>query len=874
MPKTPRCKPRFLSPGLVAVGFLLVAAGAWSSPVSYHINAELNSSGDLLGTATVIIRNESSEPLSVVELRPNETRITRVECLAESVRAAVALDNGVLVVEPAIAPGDSLILELGFAGRGRQAGPLVVFRGWYPEVGPGRSADFSVKLTVPGELVVAATGGRVNQQEELAWMRWPPEFRKLTQPNRKVLEFTATSVPEFVWAAGADLVLLDADSSLEVLARYQDRFAWLDAPQVAREVIDYYSGWYGPSPSGESQISNCQLPIGNRKSVNGHVTVVDAYRCLGSDESYPGLALATSRPVTLTRVFEQALARQLACQWFRGPDARVTDGLAEFSAMRFLESAYGPGNMLALPFDFFALRGASAEYVNRLLVYLAETNHLLGPEAPENPLLRQAYDARTGLFFAGLARSIGPDSFDLALRRFLSTERTEADFADMFGQPARAWFERPGPWDNAVRSVRRSKIGTDVRLSQRGHVAPVEVKVDYATGMSERLVWNPARGPTLSLDGPVRCVTVDPDQEFVETDRWNNSWPRRVEAKPVFSLPSFEAYQCFYGPYAWYDNYHGVQMGAWVQGREFIIGGPLRGRHMWMLSETYSTRLDDWHTSASYQTPVSPVSDRLRFSLLLDYSLLAAGVRVNFVQELGNAFGLPNGVIDVGYRFYDLYDTKFRDTFAWDVSRIADLRLRLEHAAGNRVVRSKHALVVSRGMSELGGNYRFWKATFEENLRVDFGARTSITVRGFAGYINGEIPNQEQFYLSGGLYTNQDEPVSWGLEGMSSGQEHWHYDADVNCRGFSGTWRHGRFGYGANVFLYPVRQVALFFDAGNVSDSPRVARTWEPKLDAGVRLRLGPMYADFPFWRYSQEAGHEFAFRWMLGLKLSGLLGG
>jgi len=839
----------------VAVGILLLAAAALSSSVSYHINAELNSSGDLLGTATVMVRNESSELMSVVELRSNETRITRVECLGESVRAAVALDNGVLVVEPAVAPGDSLVLELSFAGRGRQAGPLAVFRGWYPRVGPGRSADFRVKLTVPGALVVAATGSRVNQQEELAWMRWPPEFRKLTQPNRKVVEFSATSVPEFVCAVSADLVLLDADSSLEVLARCPDRFAWLGAPQVAREVIDYYSGWYGPSP-------------------NGHVTVVDAYRCLGSDESYPGVAFATSRPVTLTRVLEQALARQLAYQWFGGPDARVAGGLSEFSAMRFLEAAYGPGNMLALPFDIFALRGASAEYVNRLLVYLAETNHLLGPDAPESSLLRQAYDARTGLFLAGLARRIGPDSFDSALRRFVASGRTEADLADVLGQPARAWLERPGPWDNAVRSVRRSKAGTEVRLSQRGLAEPVKVKVDYATGMSERLVWDPANGPTLSLAGLVRRVTVDPDREFVETDRWNNSWPRRFEVKPVFSLPSFEAYQCFYGPYAWYDNYHGVQMGAWVQGREFVIGGPLRGRHMWMLAETYSTRLDDWHTSASYQTPVSPVSDRLRFSLLIDYSLLAAGARVNFVQELGNAFGLPNGVIDIGYRFYDLYDIKFRDTTAWDVSRIADLRLRLEHAAGNRVLRSKHAVNFARGMTELGGNYRFWKATFEENLRVDLGARTSITVRGFAGYISGDIPNQEQFYLSGGLYTNQDEPVSWGLAGMSSGQERWHYDADVNCRGFVGTWAHGRFGYGANVFLYPVRQVALFFDAGNVSDSPGVAGTWEPKLDAGVRLRLGPVYADFPFWRYSRKAGHEFAFRWMLGLKLSGLLGG
>jgi hypothetical protein len=46
-------------------------------------------------------------------------------------------------------------------------------------------------------------------------------------------------------------------------------------------------------------------------------------------------------------------------------------------------------------------------------------------------------------------------------------------------------------------------------------------------------------------------------------------------------------------------------------------------------------------------------------------------------------------------------------------------------------------------------------------------------------------------------------------------------------------------------------------------------------MDAGVRLKLGPMYADFPFWRYQVGTGrHEFAFRWMLGFKMGGILGG
>jgi hypothetical protein len=182
---------------------------------------------------------------------------------------------------------------------------------------------------------------------------------------------------------------------------------------------------------------------------------------------------------------------------------------------------------------------------------------------------------------------------------------------------------------------------------------------------------------------------------------------------------------------------------------------------------------------------------------------------------------------------------------------------------------------------------------------------SGITVRAFAGYIFGSVPAQDQFYLSGGLTSNSSEPVSWGYEGWTSGQEHWHYDADANCRGWAGEYLHGACAYGLNVYLQPVKFIQPFFDLGNVAqngDCPEnrglslrravcdsqglspgflrgtvpIFRTlWPPRMDAGIRLKLGPLYADFPIWRYSVADGrHEFAFRWTLGFRLSDLTSG
>jgi hypothetical protein len=42
-------------------------------------------------------------------------------------------------------------------------------------------------------------------------------------------------------------------------------------------------------------------------------------------------------------------------------------------------------------------------------------------------------------------------------------------------------------------------------------------------------------------------------------------------------------------------------------------------------------------------------------------------------------------------------------------------------------------------------------------------------------------------------------------------------------------------------------------------------------MDAGIRLRLGPAYADLPLWRWQVGSPAEFTPRVMFGLNLSGL---
>ena len=674
-----------------------------------------------------------------------------------------------------------------------------------------------------------------------------------------------------------DHILVEKAASTTILltARPGDELRWIQLGDEARRFADSLTAWYGP----------CSRDT---------LWVFDAAGLVDRDSVAENFIFLRQRPVPSTRWQERRLCLLLAEQWLGSADddssGWVALGLASHAVSRYLDAAYGPTNLLDLPFSSSLLAGLGDDYLKRVLYYVAASNRLL-PELPSlagdsSLVLAELRQAQAGLFVRMLREQAGHEVFDRAVRlyresgdadvrkgdsfiRALSVE-SQRDFCLMF----RGWQQAGAFCDYAVTGVKTRGNEVEVGLRRAGTVSmSFELELRFAEGTVARhlvdslVAGQPVRFPTA---GRLKQVVLDPDRKLLEPDRWNNYWPRRVEVQPIFALPSLEAYQFFYGPYAWYDNYHGVQLGAWAQGRQFIASGPLHGRHMWTLSETYSTRINDWHTGASYITPLDFISRRLRVSFLGDYSLTAAGVRLSLLQEFGKAFGTPNGLVDFGYRFFDLRDLIGRDTLAWQEARTGEVRLRLIHNYGTGPVSGSQQVYLGRGLSAFGGEgrYRYWKASMEEACEVKLTRRCLLRLRIFAGAIQGSIPAQDQFYLSGGLQPTSSEPVSWGLKGMSSAQEHWHYDNDVNCRGFSGEYRHGEFAYGANCYVGVLPFVLPFFDFGNVAESLDAPGFGRPLMDAGLRLKLGPLYADFPFWRYSDAAGHEFAFRWMLGLKL------
>jgi len=647
-----------------------------------------------------------------------------------------------------------------------------------------------------------------------------------------------------------------------------------------RLIAGLYHNWFGPWQFSE-------------------LVIVDTALVKEGTFSAQHLVIIRQKPVPFTRLFERSLASEIARLWFdseRTQEPFLVDGLAAYAVTRYLEAVYGEDNLLDLPAQIPFISGVSDFYLHQVYYYAAAVNNLAGvlDEFSEKSVDRFAFDwvykSQAVLIMKTLEIELGREVIDAGIRHYRQANQNIAAFLACLSAAAgpekeviiNRLFRQDGRNDLRINRVFRQGENVIINLSARSALnLPIEVKTVFAGNSFRVDTVNLGKKAQVifATNKRVKQVILDPEHKVLEPDRWNNIYPCQVRVKPIFALPDFQAYQIFYGPWFWYDNYRGFQPGVWFQGRRFIDAGPVRGEHNWTLLHNYASKKSDWHTGISYQTPLLFYPTRLRLYIGADNSFRDRGIKTYLTSEIGNPFRLPKNEIQFGYRLYELIDTTGRDSRAWNKARTAEIRARFFRNQKYDFLWFRHELIFAQGLKPLLSEYNYSKISLGEDVTFSLCKLFSFSLRLFAGAIKGLVPRQERFYLSGGLSYTNTEPVSWAYEGMASGQEHWHYDGDANCRGYYGLYRSGRFAYGINIHLippanlrFPLSALQPFFDLGNVADSLSQPEFRKPVLDAGIRLKLGPLYADFPIWKSAPEPGEKhFAFRWSLGFKLTEL---
>lgn len=718
----------------------------------------------------------------------------------------------------------------------------------------GEFATYDVRIDLPGNYIVAATGDRMNPDDK-AFINAQVEDHTLAPcSERREVRFYATGVHDFAWVCDPDYRVTryeEAGISIYIFYLKHHEKKWRNAGNYARDAVRRYTMWYGRYPYNSLSIVESQVRGGME---------------------YPMLVLVGGGEDNFTRLFEVTLIHELAHQWFYGvlgnneiDEAWLDEGFTSYSEMRYIEDKYGDdGWLFSVPF----FEQPSRRYYHQFIYYLVQTNQL------ERPVLTPAYCfvtepiayensaySKPALFLQYLEHLLGHDTFDTILKRYYRDHRFKHVRSEDFiavceqesGQDLGWLFD---PFLNTTHYCDWSVQSVDdrcVRIRNNGALnLPVDVLVEtdegawmYSTGDDDTVtITVPA-----SM-GSVKSVTIDPSGYAVEPDRWNNHYPRKVVVRPLFGLPSFDAYQIILLPYLWYGSYDGVKIGLYFFGSEFVDYDFIKGRHQWFAGSNYGMRSKYFYPSYSYQTPLLFERGR-RIRVFLEGS--NSRDRDNITIGIRSNFGIPfspggQSMHESALVFQEMKAYLVTDSADWELGTNVKFRntLRIERDQWSA------GCGISFAHRVIGSDWDFLKVSGELVYRSD--DPVPFRARLFMGKIVGTAPRQERLYLSGSLRITALADIVFDQSGYFSPQEHIHIPGDGNMRGYQTMHIKADQMICMNLELLTHLPVRVFTDVGYYE---------KLAFDIGGRLVLGPVSLNIPFYTLTDA---PWDFRWSIGL--------
>lgn len=526
---------------------------------------------------------EAGYDLSNLRLRRDGRTVTP-DTLVDGTRMRVSLD------EP-LASGDSLQLSFDFSytlpkdGADRHGwmevdqGTVYQFAQWYPRMyvyddvhgwnplpylGQGEYyleyGTFNVNITVPRNMVVAATG-RLQNPDEVLTETLRERLQKARNSSETVMiidstevgapdtrpsgedrltwQYEADRVRDFAWStssafiwdaatakAGNESVLAQSFYPKEGLGT-DEKPGWEQSTEFVQHSVEFYSEFVAP------------YPYPNAINVAGRVGGMEYPQIMFCD--------VTSRGRSLFQVTDHEFGHT----WFPmvvGSDERrwawMDEGLNTFMNQYSALDYYGKGRV---PPE--KVMAGLAKYVTKQMGSPMGDQPIMtyADRVRDNALGYLAY-MKPGYGLMLLRQYvIGPRRFDSAFKAFFdrwaykhpkpadffrTIEEVTGDNLDWFW---RSWFYETNTMDQAVDSVAVGDT-TTVTVEQRDQLMlPITVRLTYEDGSTER-----RRVPTAAFytqdtntlhvtNGSLQRVTIDPNQILPDMNRGNNTWTRGDE---------------------------------------------------------------------------------------------------------------------------------------------------------------------------------------------------------------------------------------------------------------------------------------------------------------------------------------------------------
>ena len=960
--------------GMTAVSGFGSPKNYWQQDVSYEIHVTLNTQKNTLtGKERLVYKNNSPDVLNYVWFHTypnafkNNTTIYAKEMAArgsskfyfsgpkdrgyvnwKSITAdgtpvkwrykpGDITEAKVFLAKP-LKPGESITFEIAFfvkiplvfsrlGHKGRhyeitQWYPKVVVydrKGWHPDgyhaTGEfyGEFGTFDVWITLPKDLVVAASGNLMDPASEIAFRdsliregekidqmskkerkKYLKERRKRIKKNRtdeaKTLHFRAEKVHDFAWFADARFIVKKGTykhTSLYVYVLPKHEHAWKDAVQYVYDTLQNYGGWYGEYPYKQ-------------------MSVVDGDLSAGGGMEYPNITIISAPHIPFLRVLEMVIMHETGHQWFYGmlgnnemDEAWMDEGINTFSEIRYLEKKYGrKGNLTDYPrwLSFLPPIGdrwtAHFSYFN--YAYHNMDERILQPAYK----FREGYAAmvyhKTGWMMFDLKQILGDTLFNRVMQTYFKewqykhpdTEDfvkvvnrvTGKDYTYFFNE----WLKTTKKFDYAVGKVsqKRTDKGFDVTVNvkrKRKGIVPVDVRVTTKDGTMQTRRWNgkDAVGRLkFHTKKKVKEVAIDPGRNLLEINHWDDYKPGQLDAAFLFSLPNFYKQQIFWGPVLWYYEKDGVQTGLW-----FRYGVPVMNNPTIDLNAYYGLSSKRLNRSAQIQQDLPFFHRRSKLSVQAKNAMGYIRNKVELSFTTGPYLTRPPVQhVKFGLNINKIYDLDYMSQKDWSLGKETQAFVSYSYFTRTIRWRSRNKVTLEKGFKWNLGKFDYFRASLELNQTFRWTKLFSTHFRFYGGYASGTLPLNRRFYLAGDLDVEQSNPLVLDRQGRFSPLEGYYLPGQGNLRGYYGIFTNGVHPASKVIaafnldFPVPKVPIRIFYDVGNVWASTQNVDFGKLRSDAGFLLDLKIVQFVFPVWVSHPVLGEKkFKFRWLFGFSIPNL---
>ena len=641
--------------------------------------------------------------------------------------------------------------------------------------------SFDVKITLPENYKVMATGDLVDGEKEYLWLegltattdslnaltkkelkKWIKAQKKSLKKSNsdsarselKTLHFRQENVHDFAWFADkkwlvqkGELSLPSRSDPVTLWSFYLPKNAelWRNSIEYLHDSGYWFSKYYGDYPYN-------------------HITAVDGDLSAGGGMEYPNITVIASMPSK--HLLELVIMHEVGHNWFYGiigSNERyhtwMDEGLNDYSNIRYWQDKYKGTNERLVVFEPLQDNlGIAKSLQYSWFSYLQYASSAKSKNVQPLNLKADEYTSgnyglnysKTGVFTRFLHHYLGDEKMDEIMqeyyRKWKYRHPSPEDFKAVFNSKSKKnldWYfkgalETIDYIDYGIR-----KKGNQFIISNYGTLnTPVEV-VFYAKDKNEiERTWLENIDKEKSIQGPkgARYAIIDPDENMPDVKRENNATRSAVRLHWVWDQPTYYDHDINFVPWANANYYNGFTPGLlFYKGGAPGYSGLTAFEPMWDIKN---------------EKPVGKIFKSFNFekNIFNESKLEISGTRFHgnsggkviyngrILNNATNDFSvllshnhLEKAILDSSFYSSGDYTTS---TFQYSFNKKIDGLI--------KDVSFKSGVLFSESFS---------KSWIEGKTKIKPHKKINLNMRGWIGdFHNGkEVPNQYRTYLSGGI---------------------------------------------------------------------------------------------------------------------------